>query len=139
MRLHSGVCGYCGCNSPDRRDEAVRNLYYAAHWTPDRPVDSIKLWEDLRDAFGFTPGHAPKPFVPPATEKKPVNPALLSLAASMTLADHLGDVWSDMFEALKQEGLDLSEVHDVDSLHDKLAEMGVKTIWGTEISRHESE
>jgi hypothetical protein len=40
--------------------EAVRNLYYAAHWTPDRPVDVVKLWTDVRDAAGFKPGGSPK-------------------------------------------------------------------------------
>lgn len=36
---------------------AVRRLYYAAHWSPDRPVpDAQKLWEDVRDAAGLQPG-----------------------------------------------------------------------------------
>lgn len=38
---------------------AIHRLYYAAHWTPDRDVDARKLWEDVRDAAGFRPGHAP--------------------------------------------------------------------------------
>ena len=44
--------------------EAIRNLYYAAHWTPDRPVDVVKLWTDVRDAAGFKPGGSPvqRPF-----------------------------------------------------------------------------
>ena len=46
-----------GCE-PDLKD-AVRRLYYAAHWTPDRDVDERQLWEDVRDAAGFEPGHAP--------------------------------------------------------------------------------
>jgi len=40
--------------------EVVKNLYYAAHWTPDRPVDEAKLWTDIRDAAGFKPGGSPK-------------------------------------------------------------------------------
>lgn len=40
---------------------AVSAVYYAAHWTPDRPVDAAKLWTDLRDAAGFEPGRAPSP------------------------------------------------------------------------------
>ena len=40
--------------------EAIRRLYYAAHWTPDRPVDEAKLWTDIRDAAGFKPGGSPK-------------------------------------------------------------------------------
>src|SRR5271167_4622512 len=39
---------------------AVRNLYYSAHWTPDRPVDVVKLWTDVRDAAGFKHGGSPK-------------------------------------------------------------------------------
>lgn len=40
---------------------AVKAIYYGAHWTPDRPVDEAKLWTDLRDAAGFEPGKAPEP------------------------------------------------------------------------------
>ena len=40
--------------------DAIRELYYAAHWTPDRPVDADRLWAAVRDAAGFTPGNAPK-------------------------------------------------------------------------------
>lgn len=36
--------------------EAVRALYFAAHWHPDRPVDERALWTAVRDAAGFTPG-----------------------------------------------------------------------------------
>jgi hypothetical protein len=39
---------------------AVKNLYYSAHWTPDRPVDAEKLWADVRDAAGFVPGNSPE-------------------------------------------------------------------------------
>lgn len=36
--------------------EAVKSVYYAANWSPDRPVDSEALWATLRDAAGLTPG-----------------------------------------------------------------------------------
>jgi hypothetical protein len=40
--------------------DAVRRLYYAAFWTPDRPVDAEELWVEVRDAAGFPAGNAPK-------------------------------------------------------------------------------
>ena len=40
---------------------AVRVLYYCAFWTPDRPVDEAKVWEDVRDACGFPQGNSPTP------------------------------------------------------------------------------
>lgn len=40
---------------------AVRALYYAAHWTADRPVDEAGLWEAVRDAAGLEPGTSPTP------------------------------------------------------------------------------
>ena len=40
---------------------AVRRLYYCAHWTPDRPVDAGEVWGDVRDACGFPHGNSPKP------------------------------------------------------------------------------
>ena len=50
-----------------RRDNlvaAVRELYYAARWTPDRDVaNSAELWARVRDAAGFEPGHSPGPLV----------------------------------------------------------------------------
>ncbi|HYE72609.1 MAG TPA: hypothetical protein VEF04_04725 [Blastocatellia bacterium] len=45
----------------DALREAVRNVYYAAHWTPDRQCDAVMLWTELRDAAGFEQGQAPKP------------------------------------------------------------------------------
>lgn len=39
---------------------AVRAVYYSAHWTPDREVDAEALWTELRDAAGFEPGKAPE-------------------------------------------------------------------------------
>ena len=62
----------------DLRD-AVRDLYYACHWTPDRPLsrtefgdefgaegmrktpyDAAELWTAVRDAAGFPKGGSPK-------------------------------------------------------------------------------
>lgn len=40
--------------------EAVRRLYYSAHWFADRDVDKAQLWTDVRDAAEFTPGGSPK-------------------------------------------------------------------------------
>lgn len=78
----SRQCGHfeayaCGCcpecrvrcvpHSPDpavqHRDliEAVRALYYAAVWTPDRDIDAARLWSDVRDAAGFEHGNSPSP------------------------------------------------------------------------------
>jgi len=44
-----------------RLQEAVEAIYYAAHWTHDRPCDAEQLWTNLRDAAGLKPGMAPKP------------------------------------------------------------------------------
>lgn len=41
--------------------EAVRNLYYAAVWHADRPVDAEGLWTAVRDAAGFEPSQSPEP------------------------------------------------------------------------------
>ena len=48
----------------DKLVDAVRAVYYAAHWSADRPCDAQKLWTDLRDAAGFAPGGSPKPVTP---------------------------------------------------------------------------
>jgi len=39
---------------------AVKNLYYAAVWHPDRQVDEEGLWTAVRDAAGFPAGKSPK-------------------------------------------------------------------------------
>ena len=41
--------------------EAVRELYYAAHWSPDRDCDAQRLWARVRNAAGFERGNAPTP------------------------------------------------------------------------------
>jgi hypothetical protein len=40
---------------------AASDLYYAAHWSPDRTVNAVKLWTRLRDIAGFDVGFSPKP------------------------------------------------------------------------------
>lgn len=37
--------------------EAARELYYAAHWYPDRECEAIRLWTNLRDCAGIAPGN----------------------------------------------------------------------------------
>lgn len=36
---------------------AVSRVYFAAHWYPDRECDHVGLWDELREAAGFSPGH----------------------------------------------------------------------------------
>lgn len=36
--------------------DAVRDLYYAAYWYPDRYCDAEDLWINVRNAAGFVPG-----------------------------------------------------------------------------------
>ena len=36
--------------------QAVKQLYYSAHWYPDRRVDADKLWRTVRDAAGLPEG-----------------------------------------------------------------------------------
>lgn len=40
--------------------EAVRDLYFAAHWTADRPVNEEMLWTAIREAAGIEPGQSPE-------------------------------------------------------------------------------
>ena len=47
----------------DHLCEVAAALYMAGYWTCDRPVDSMKLWQDLRDAAGIPPGNSPSPRV----------------------------------------------------------------------------
>jgi hypothetical protein len=49
---------------------AVENLYYSAHWRPDREVDSKTLWESVRDAAGLKPGDTARRLTPVAVHKK---------------------------------------------------------------------
>lgn len=57
--LEAAVAQDRACTPTEKLIEAVRDLYYAAHWTPDRDVDAIALWTAVRDAAGFEAGHAP--------------------------------------------------------------------------------
>ncbi len=44
----------------EKLQEALKELYYSAHWIPDRNVDDYKLWTAVRDAAGFEPGQTEK-------------------------------------------------------------------------------
>jgi hypothetical protein len=44
---------------------AVSDLYYSAHWYPDREVDAEKLWTALRDEADFEPGKTSQILGPP--------------------------------------------------------------------------
>ena len=41
--------------------EAVRDLYNAAYWIPDRACAADRLWFTVRNAAGIEPGHSPTP------------------------------------------------------------------------------
>ena len=57
---------------------------------------------------------------------------ILSIVASATIADHMGDMWDDLNKVLEEIGeKELTEDHD--ELHDKLAKRGIKTVWGSEL------
>lgn len=38
-----------------RLESTVHDIYYLAHWIPDREYDVEKLWQNLRDAALFEP------------------------------------------------------------------------------------
>lgn len=59
---------------------------------------------------------------------------LLSLCASLTLADHMGDAAGDVIEALRQAGVEVpyGEEWPVD-VQKALGKLGVKSLYGTEI------
>lgn len=60
---------------------------------------------------------------------------LMSLCAGACLADHMGDMADDIFEALDQIGIEIpSEVDDLDALGQWLGlEYGCKTLRGTSL------
>lgn len=71
---------------------------------------------------------------------------ILSLAASATLADHMGDMWSDINKVLEDIGeKELADAdHEIDEENEDegtasseftriLAGRGIKTVWDTEI------
>lgn len=50
----------------DWAEDNVRAVYYGARWTPDRVVDSERLWERVRDSLGFKKGETLVRLGPPA-------------------------------------------------------------------------
>jgi len=65
---------------------------------------------------------------------------ILSLVASATLADHMGDMWDDLNQALKLIGEDeLLEADYESELPNLLHKRGIKTIWGTEVGTEDEE
>lgn len=62
---------------------------------------------------------------------------LLSLCASLTLADHMGDAYGDIIDALTKAGVLLNEDDSDDDdggIHKALAKLGVRTLHGTALS-----
>lgn len=62
-RDKSNLAGHIVLSAPTPSlEEAAKALYHAAaHWSPDRDVETDALWENLRDALGLEPGSSPKP------------------------------------------------------------------------------
>jgi hypothetical protein len=58
---------------------------------------------------------------------------LLKFIASLTLADHLGDVADDMRKVMQLAGIDI-EWDSWDELAEALAERGVTTLYGTTLA-----
>ncbi len=61
---------------------------------------------------------------------------LLQFIASLTLCDHMGDVADDVSKILKTIGLKI-EWEDWHDLGNKLAKMGVTTLYGTLLREEE--
>lgn len=60
---------------------------------------------------------------------------ILSLVASATLSDNMGDVWDDLRTALKKIGEEELANADIEyELPELLAQRGIKTIYGTSLS-----
>lgn len=61
---------------------------------------------------------------------------LLSLVASLTLCDHMGDVGDDIFTVLKKLGepWSVTEWSGLDELREALAKHGIRTLYGTDLS-----
>ncbi len=65
---------------------------------------------------------------------------LLQLCASLTLADNLIDVGDDVVFALSSIGIEIEEMDDwQEDVATKLAKMGVKTLYGTNLELDEAE
>ena len=60
---------------------------------------------------------------------------LFALCASLTLCDHMGDVWEATVEALKQAGIGADALNEVEEFSDitDLLPSPVKTLWGTDL------
>lgn len=58
---------------------------------------------------------------------------LLSLCASLTLADHMGDVSEDVIEALRRAGITVEDRPWPQDVTHALHKLGVKTLYGTEL------
>lgn len=58
---------------------------------------------------------------------------VLQLIASLTIADHMGDVAEDIVEALKRLGLGDLEWQDLSDLGMELGKLGVTTLHGTSL------
>lgn len=63
---------------------------------------------------------------------------ILSLVASATLCDHMGDMWNDLNFVLKEMGED-DLLEEFDELPKKLHLRGIKTVYGSEVWSKEDE
>jgi hypothetical protein len=63
---------------------------------------------------------------------------LLKLIASLTLADHLGDVVDDVRKVLQLAEIEI-EWDSWEELAEALAERGITTLYGTSLARDEDE
>jgi hypothetical protein len=59
---------------------------------------------------------------------------VLSILASLTLCDHMGDVLNDCQKVLDDLEIDW-EWDGEDELRDHIAKEGIKTLWGTSIGQ----
>ncbi len=64
---------------------------------------------------------------------------LINLIGSLTLADHMGDVWGAALQAMKQIGVEVPDLDDFDAeFGDWLAKNhGATTVWGTSLNEEE--
>ena len=67
---------------------------------------------------------------------------ILQLVGSLTLADHLGDVWDDVYHFMKLANVDASFLDDTETdreVQRELAKRGITTLYGTSLEGEESE
>jgi len=97
-------------------------------FTPEEKAEiadfMIQQWEAYRNELD-----APKPAIP----EKMDTMILLQLYQSMTLCDHMGDAWDDVYKALELAGVDLEDDGDEYSYRAALTKMGVTTLWGSSL------